>query len=67
MKVIWYMVCICAVIWVVGELYMDKSKSAYRRGYQDGLSARKAPPVDKQCVSWLMQTNLKDAKQRICK
>jgi len=65
-KVIWYMVCICAVLWVGGELYVTKAQAAYRRGYIDGLNARKMP-IDNQCVSWLMETNMKDAKRRICK
>jgi hypothetical protein len=66
-RVIWYMICILAVFWACGELFINKVQTAYWKGYQDGIRAHKINPTDGQCASWLMQTNLKDAKRRICK
>ncbi len=67
MKVIWYVVCILAIFWAGGELFVNKVQSAYWRGYQDGRKSNIVNPTDGQCASWLMQTNMKEAKRRICK
>lgn len=63
------MICISAVFWAGGELFVTKVQSAYWRGFNDGLNKHNPinKPNDGQCASWLMQTNLKDAKRRICK
>lgn len=58
------MVCIFAILWTGSELYVTRVQTAYLRGYSDGLRAKNN---DGQCASWLMQTDLKDAKRRICK
>jgi len=42
----------------------SRVQTAYKRGYTDGSTAL---AIDSQCVSWLMNSNLKEAKQRICK
>ena len=55
------------VIWMASETFVSRVRSAYWRGYQDGIRAYKTNPMDGQCASWLMQTNMKDAKKRICK
>lgn len=65
MKIIWYVVCIVAILWAGSELFVSRVQGAYWRGYYDGLRTNKA--TDGQCASWLLQTNLKDAKRRICK
>ena len=68
MKVLWYVICILAIIWAGSELFVDRVQRAYFRGYQDGLRAVPRPPTsDSQCAAWLMETNIKDAKRRICK
>ncbi len=67
MKVILYTVSIMLVIWMASETFVSRVRTAYWRGYQDGIRAYKTNPTDGQCASWLMQTNMKDAKKRICK
>jgi hypothetical protein len=65
-KVTWYVICILAVIWAGSELFVSRVQKAYYQGYSDGLRA--APrPQDGQCAAWLFETNIKDAKRRICK
>jgi soluble cytochrome b562 len=41
-----------------------KAQEAYRKGYRDGFNAL---AVDNQCAAWLMTSNIKEAKERICK
>ena len=49
-------------------MFVIRVQKAYHRGYQGGLRAVPRPPVnDGQCAEWLFETNIKDAKRRICK
>lgn len=64
MKILIFIVAVLGAIWLFSSLINDKVQAAYKRGYTDGSTAL---AVDSQCVSWLMNSNLKEAKQRICK
>lgn len=64
MKILIFIVAVLGAIWLFSSLINDKVQTAYKRGYTDGSTAL---AVDSQCVSWLMNSNLKEAKQRICK
>ena len=64
MKILIIMASTLGAIWLFSSLINDKVQVAYKKGYTDGSTAL---AVDSQCVSWLMNSNLKEAKQRICK
>lgn len=66
MKVLTYVITFLTVIWLFSSVINDRVQTAYKRGYRDG-SRTSYKPSDVQCASWLMQTNMKEAKTRICK
>jgi len=48
-------------------LYKSKLNDTYLRGVADGATAEKSQyHTDKVCSAWLFNTNLKEAKSRIC-
>lgn len=64
MKILIFIVSVLGAIWLFSSMVDSRVQTAYRKGYTDGSTAL---AVDSQCVSWLMNSNLKEAKQRICK
>ena len=63
MKVLTYLIAFLGAIWLFSSVATIKAQEAYRKGYRDGFNAL---AVDNQCAAWLMTSNLKEAKQRIC-
>jgi soluble cytochrome b562 len=63
MKVLMYVVAILAALWLFSSIATTKAQEAYRKGYRDGFNAL---AVDNQCAAWLMNSNIKEAKSRIC-
>ena len=66
MKVLMYLVAFLGALWLFSSITTIKAQDAYRKGFRDG-SRSSYSPSDVQCASWLMQTNIKEAKTRICK
>jgi hypothetical protein len=64
MKILIFIVSVLGSIWLFSSMVDSRVQTAYKRGYTDGSTAL---AVDSQCVSWLMESNLKEAKKRICK
>ena len=64
MKVLTYVIAILGALWLFSGLLTDRVQVAYKKGYRDGFNAF---TVDSQCTAWLMNSNLKEAKERICK
>jgi len=64
MRVLTYVIAFLAAIWLFSSLTTIKTQEAYRKGYRDGFNAL---AVDNQCAAWLMTSNIKEAKERICK
>ncbi len=64
MKVLIAMGAILGAIWLVSNVVASRVHTAYEKGYRDGFNAL---AVDSQCAAWLMNSNLKEAKERICK
>ena len=64
MRVLTYVIAFLGAIWLFSSMVDSRVQTAYKRGYTDGSTAL---AVDSQCVSWLMESNLKEAKKRICK
>ena len=64
MKVLTYVIAILGALWLFSGLLTDRVQVAYKKGYRDGFNAL---AVDNQCATWLMTSNLKEAKERICK
>jgi len=63
MKILIFMATILGAIWLLSNVATIKANEAYRKGYRDGSNAL---AVDSQCAAWLMDSNLKQAKERIC-
>lgn len=63
MKVLMYVVAILAALWLFAGLVTDRVQAAYKKGYRDGFNAL---AVDNQCAAWLMNSSIKEAKERIC-
>ncbi len=64
MKILIFIVSVLGAIWLFSSMVDSRVQTAYKRGYTDGSTAL---AVDSQCISWLMESNLKEAKKRICK
>jgi len=64
MKILIFIVSVLGSIWLFSSMVDSRVQTAYKRGYTDGSTAL---AIDSQCVSWLMESNLKEAKKRICK
>jgi hypothetical protein len=64
MKILIFIVSVLGAIWLFSSMVDSRVQTAYKRGYTDGSTAL---AIDSQCVSWLMESNLKEAKKRICK
>ena len=63
MKILIFMGATLGAIWLFSSMVTDKVQVAYKKGYRDGFNAL---AVDSQCAAWLMDSNLKQAKERIC-
>ena len=64
---------VVSILLAVGICYFwanDKATKAYNRGHAtgfiEGVNSVKKPDVDQMCAKWMFNTNLKDAKKRIC-
>ena len=49
-----------------GIRIVETRNTAYIDGYNAGLAAAPKINMDTQCVAWLFQTNLKQARKRVC-
>jgi len=58
------MIAISIPFVALGFSITNKVNDAYHRGYSDGV---RSIDMDKSCVSWMFNENLKKAKERICK
>ena len=45
---------------------LDEMDNQYKRGYADGADSLSDKRVNEVCMQWLFQSNLKDAKKRVC-
>jgi len=64
MKVLLVFAAALAVIWACSVVLTTRVQTAYYAGFRDGKNAF---TIDSQCSAWLMNSNLKEAKERICK
>jgi len=64
MKVLIIFTAALATIWACSSVLTTRVQSAYNAGFRDGKNAF---TIDSQCAAWLMNSNLKEAKERICK
>jgi hypothetical protein len=44
----------------------DGMKAEYERGYADGADSLSDKHVNEVCMQWLFQSNLKEAKKKVC-
>ena len=58
------MTCITIPFIALGVVITNKTNDAYHKGYSDGV---RSVDMDKSCVTWMFNENLKNVKERICK
>jgi hypothetical protein len=63
MKVILVFAALLAALWGCSVVLTTRVQAAYSAGFRDGKNAF---TIDSQCSAWLMNSDLKEAKQRIC-
>ena len=63
MKVLIIFTAALATIWACSSVLTTRVQSAYNAGFRDGKNAF---TIDSQCSAWLMNSDLKEAKSRIC-
>jgi|APGre2960657404_1045060.scaffolds.fasta_scaffold595831_1 hypothetical protein len=63
MKVLLVFAALLAALWGCSVVLTTRVQSAYNAGFRDGKNAF---TIDSQCSAWLMNSDLKEAKQRIC-
>jgi hypothetical protein len=63
MRVLIVFAAALATIWACSLVLTTRVQSAYNAGFRDGKNAF---TIDSQCTAWLMNSNLKEAKERIC-
>jgi hypothetical protein len=56
------------VIVVIGVVFgvQDGLKAEYKRGYAAGADSLTTKQVDDVCVAWWFESNLVEAKKRVC-
>lgn len=64
MRVLTYVIAFLGAIWLFSSIAATKAQESYRKGYRDGFNSL---AIDSQCSAWLMNSNIKEAKERICK
>ena len=64
MKILLVFVALLAALWGFSSILTSRVQTAYSAGFRDGKNAF---TIDSQCSAWLMNSNLKEAKERICK
>ena len=45
----------------------DEMDNQYKRGYADGADSLSDKHVNEVCMQWLFQSNLKEAKRKVCR
>jgi hypothetical protein len=45
---------------------LDEMANQYSRGYADGADSLSDKHVNEVCMQWLFQSNLKEAKKKVC-
>jgi len=63
-----YAIAICSIIfsfYVISE--QDKLVSnAYKSGFDAGVKSVEKEDIDKVCVKWMFDTNMKHVKRKVC-
>jgi hypothetical protein len=63
MKILLVFAALLAALWACSFVLTTRVQSAYNAGFRDGKNAF---TIDSQCSAWLMNSNMKEAKSRIC-
>ena len=60
------MILCFAFLWLMSDAITSRINYAYDRGYREGLANQNLKVRDQQCIQWMFETNMKEAKKRIC-
>lgn len=64
--IIGYIVFAAAFLWLVQDAVTVRINYAYDKGYREGLAAQSRQVTENQCIKWLFNTNLKEARKKVC-
>jgi hypothetical protein len=62
----WFWVGIGLIVIGVYWAILDEMQNKYEQGYAAGANSLSDKQVDEVCVQWLFQSNLVEAKKRVC-
>jgi hypothetical protein len=63
---VWFIFGVSLIIIGVVSGVKDSMKAEYARGYKAGADSLTTKQVDDVCVQWLFESNLIEAKKRVC-
>jgi hypothetical protein len=63
---VWFLFGVSLIIIGVVLGLQDSMKAEYERGYKAGADSLTTKQVDEVCVAWWFQSNLIEAKKRVC-
>ena len=63
---VWFIFGVSLIIIGVVSGVQDSMKAEYARGYKAGADSLTTKQVDDVCVQWLFESNLIEAKKRVC-
>lgn len=66
MDKVWFLFGVSLIIIGVVLGLQDSMKAEYERGYTAGANSLSDKQVDQACIQWLFQSDLTEAKKRVC-
>lgn len=61
-----YVLCALSLSFIAYQWHKEQVSRIYVMAFADGIAAAPKSNLDKQCVAWLFETNIKSARQRVC-
>jgi hypothetical protein len=66
MDKVWFLFGVILIVIGVVSGVQDSMKAEYERGVVDGMNALSVKHVDEMCIKWWFDSNLIEAKKRVC-
>ena len=66
MDKVWFLFGVSLIVIGVVSGVQDAMKAEFKRGYAAGADSLTTKQVDDVCVAWWFESNLVEAKKRVC-
>ena len=66
MDKVWFLFGVSLIIIGVVLGLQESMKAEYERGYTAGANSLSDKQVDQACIQWLFQSDLEEARRRVC-